>query len=126
MPAKKSNIDWVRVDELLQKQCSGQGIASLLGISDTTLYNRCKIDKGLSFLLYSEKKKGEGKELLREKQYDLAMKGNVPLLIWLGKQYLDQKDKSEVEQTNINPEEDKRLIAEVDRIKKIVNNEQAG
>lgn len=29
---------------------------------------------------------------LREKQWELAMDGNVQMLIWLGKQYLGQKD----------------------------------
>ena len=30
---------------------------------------------------------------LREKQWELAMMGNVQMLIWLGKQYLGQSDK---------------------------------
>ncbi len=32
---------------------------------------------------------------LRERQIDIAMNGSVPLLIWLGKQYLGQRDKAE-------------------------------
>lgn len=32
---------------------------------------------------------------LRRKQYVMAMKGSVPLLIWLGKQYLGQTEKIE-------------------------------
>ena len=30
---------------------------------------------------------------LRQKQWELAMMGNVQMLIWLGKQYLGQSDK---------------------------------
>ena len=37
------------------------------------------------------------KNSLREKQYDVAMSGNVSMLIWLGKQVLGQSDKQEVE-----------------------------
>jgi type 1 glutamine amidotransferase len=32
---------------------------------------------------------------LRQKQIEMANSGSVPMLIWLGKQYLDQKDKAE-------------------------------
>ena len=39
----------------------------------------------------------EEKIALKKKQFDMAMKGNVPMLIWLGKQYLGQMDKQEVE-----------------------------
>lgn len=33
---------------------------------------------------------------LRRKQFEVAMGGNVSMLIWLGKQYLDQRDRTEV------------------------------
>ena len=34
----------------------------------------------------------EQKDELREKQWELAMNGNVKMLVWLGKQYLKQRD----------------------------------
>lgn len=37
------------------------------------------------------------KESLRRLQVKLAMQGSVPMAIWLGKQYLGQRDKHEVE-----------------------------
>jgi len=36
------------------------------------------------------------KQSLRRKQVNLALRGNVTMLIWLGKQWLDQSDKREV------------------------------
>jgi hypothetical protein len=53
-------------------------------------------------------------------------KGNPAVLIFTMKNKFPEsyKDRTEVEQTIINPEEDKKLIAEVERIKKIINNEQ--
>lgn len=33
---------------------------------------------------------------LRKKQIQLAMQGNLGMLVWLGKQYLGQSDKQEV------------------------------
>jgi len=95
MASKKVNIDWTKVDRYLQAQCSGVGIASILGINENTLYRHCKIDNGEAFEAYSAKKKGEGKELLRAKQFTTAMEGNVTMQIWLGKQYLEQKDRTD-------------------------------
>ena len=97
----KANIDWQKVESYLKAQCSVVGIASILGISPDTLYLRCKQDNKMDFTSFSEKKKSEGKELLRANQYKLAMTGSVPMNIWLGKQYLDQKDKSETDVTSV-------------------------
>ena len=104
MAAKKVNIDWLRVDKYLQAQCSGAGIASLLGIHSNTLYDRCKSDNGIEFMTYSEQKKSEGKELLRAKQFQVAMEGDKTMLVWLGKQYLEQSDQSAI-QHNLNIQE---------------------
>jgi len=100
MASKKIKIDWNKVSYYLKSQCSGSGIASILGIHENTLYSRCKIDNGVEFGEYSTQKKGEGKELLRANQFKLAMGGNVPMNIWLGKQYLEQKDKQETDHKN--------------------------
>jgi len=89
-------VDWKIVDKYLQAQCASTGIASLLGISRATLYRACKRDNKINFETYCEQKKGEGKELLRAKQFQTAMTGNVPMCIWLGKQYLGQSDKTEL------------------------------
>jgi len=40
------------------------------------------------------KGKSEGKIRLRKKQFDVAMKGNTTMLIWLGKQILGQNDQN--------------------------------
>jgi hypothetical protein len=93
---KRITIDWARVDELLTSQNSGQDIAGFLGISDTTLYEHCKQDNGEDFLPYSQKKKSRGKALLKERQWKAAMSGDKTLLVWLGKQYLEQTDKQDV------------------------------
>jgi len=93
--AKKIIIDWDKVDEYLKAQCSGSGIAEILGIHENTLYDHCKVDKGMEFMAYSMKKKSEGKELLRKKQVEVALEGDKVMLIWLGKQYLDQAEKTE-------------------------------
>lgn len=92
----KANIDWDKVGKYLQAQCNATGIAGLLGISTDTLYLRCKQDLNMDFTAFSELKKAEGKELLRAKQFSVAMEGDKTMLVWLGKQHLGQKDRSDV------------------------------
>jgi hypothetical protein len=96
MAGSKVKIDWSKVGKLLQAQCSGASIATMLGIHENTLYERCVTDNGMGFVVFAQLKKSEGKELLRAKQFETAMGGDKTMLIWLGKQYLDQKDKSDV------------------------------
>ena len=96
----KAQVDWKIVGKYLQAQCSATGIAGLLGISTATLYRACKRDNKINFETFSEQKKSEGKELLRAKQFQTAMTGNVPMCIWLGKQYLEQKDKTDLTTNN--------------------------
>lgn len=93
MGRPKANIDWNKVDKYLQAQCDGVGIAGLLGIHPNTLYRLCEEEFKISFSEYSATKKAEGRELLRAKQFQSAMEGDKALQIWLGKQYLAQRDK---------------------------------
>jgi len=88
-------IDWDTVGKLLEADCSGESIAAQFGVHRTTLYNRCKADLGLTFSTFSQQKKMLGDNLLRAKQYQTAMSGNVTMQIWLGKQRLGQTDKLE-------------------------------
>jgi hypothetical protein len=104
MARPKADIDWKKVGKLLQAQCSAVGIASMFGISTDTLYLRCKQDLKMDFTAFSAEKKSEGVELLRAKQYETAFGGNVTMQIWLGKQYLGQRDKTETDHNIKNVE----------------------
>lgn len=88
----KIKVDWKKVDNLLKSQCDGTGIAQILGVCADTLYRRCVIEKKMTFSEYATLKKSEGKELLRAKQFQVAMDGDTTMQIWLGKQYLEQKN----------------------------------
>jgi len=90
-------VDWGLVDKLLSIQCTKLEICGVIGVSDDTLSRRCQDEKGTTFAEYSVQKKTPGRMNLRRKQFEVALSGNVAMLIWLGKQILDQKDKSEVE-----------------------------
>lgn len=85
-------IDWNKVDRLLECGNDGVRVAANLGISPETLYRRCQEEKGVGFNAYSAEKKQKGVSLLLAKQYEIAMKGNTTMLVWVGKQQAGQKD----------------------------------
>lgn len=99
MAAKKVVIDWEKVDKFLIAQCSGVEIAAELGIHENTLYAHCKEDHGMEFMAYSQEKKQKGKGQLRLRLWASAIGGDKTLQIWLSKQYLGMKDKTEMELT---------------------------
>lgn len=105
MARSKPIIDWDKVDEYLRAQCDGVGIASLFGVCYKTLSRRCEEEQKVPFVQYSAIKRAEGKELLRAKQFQVAMTGDKTMLVWLGKQHLNQTDRR-----NIVLEEDKETL----------------
>lgn len=100
MARPKTEIDWEEVDGYLQAGCTGTGIAGLLGIHPDTLYRTCEADHKIGFAAYSQQKRAEGDDLLRATQFQTATSGNIPMLIWLGKNRLGQSDKMETVVTN--------------------------
>ena len=88
MPLKKIDAD--QVLKLAAMFCTDEEIACFFGCGETTLKRRFRkeLDTGRS----------HAKMSIKRKQYDLAVNhSNVAMLIWLGKQYLGQRDK--VDQT---------------------------
>lgn len=86
---------WEQLDALIIWS-NAEYCAEKLGISADTLSERIKERTGLSFPEYKEQKKEAMRVNIRKKQYDVAMSGNVSMLIWLGKNELGQSDKNEV------------------------------
>lgn len=85
-------IDWSAVDKYLKAGCTGTGIAGILGIHQNTLYDACRRTNMCDFSAYSQQKKAEGDDMLRAKQFDMAMEGDRVMAIWLGKQRLGQRE----------------------------------
>lgn len=90
-------IDMKELDKLCTLQCTAEEIASWFDCSVDTIENRIKEHSGLGFSEYFAKKRGKGKISLRRKQFETAMSGNVTMQIFLGKNYLGQADKQEVD-----------------------------
>lgn len=89
-------IDWEKVDKLLEAGCLGTEIAANFAMHYQTFYDRVVQQYGVSFTEYSQEKRAKGESLLRQVQYDKATghskKGDNTMLIWLGKQRLNQKE----------------------------------
>lgn len=95
MPRKKIDIDWRKVDRMLEAGCDGTEVAATLGIHEDTLYNACESDNKMGFSAYKAIKRASGDRLLRIKQFEIAMTGDKTMLVWLGKQRLGQSEKNE-------------------------------
>lgn len=94
MARPQKEINWSDVDKLCGLQATEEEIAQFLECSVDTLARACQRVHDMSFAEYFAQKRGLGKVSLRRAQWQAAQKGNPALLIWLGKQYLAQKDKA--------------------------------
>lgn len=77
---------------------TAQDCAEKLGFSVDTLERRINEKFSLTFAEFKNKCREGIKSNILHKQYEVAMQGNVTMLMWLGKQYCGQVDKQEVEQ----------------------------
>lgn len=95
MARPRKEIDQKSFESLCGLQCTLEEICGFLGVTDKTLNEWCKRTYEKSFSEVFKEKRGTGKISLRRAQFRLAEK-NANMAIWLGKQYLDQKDQQEV------------------------------
>ena len=92
MSRPEKTIDWKLVDKLLQAHCPGTEIAASFDLHPNTFYDRVEKEFGCGFTEYSQQKKKKGKNNLRLAQLKNALEGNTSMQIWLGKNWLAQKD----------------------------------
>lgn len=83
--AKKDISIEKQVEKLASYGLTNKEIAEALGFDDSTLKRK--------FENFLTKGKANLKQRLKRKQIEVAMNGNVSMLIWLGKQYLGQAEK---------------------------------
>jgi hypothetical protein len=96
-------IDWQQVNQMCAIHCTGEEQAAVLGIDYDTLNSACKREHKMSFSDYFKQKASHGKMSLRRKQYTTAMDGNTTMLVWLGKNWLGQRDQPESEPVDLQP-----------------------
>lgn len=71
---------------------TNEDVAWTMGVSVDTCERRIRDHEDLTFAEFRDKRQGVFRTRLLAKQYQIAMRGNPTLLIWLGKNYLEQKD----------------------------------
>ena len=92
--------DWRMIEQMCALYCTGDEIAGVMGVHYDTLAARIKEVYDSNFSDYFNKHSAKGSLSLRRKQRDVAMDGNVQMLIHLGKNYLGQTDKQSIDNTS--------------------------
>lgn len=85
MPRPKIELNLKLIRDLARIGCTLPEIASIVGVNEKTIRRRASDEV--------EKGQNEMRTTLRRWQYMKAKDGNVAMLIWLGKQFLGQRDK---------------------------------
>lgn len=97
----KVEIDKKEFEFLCKMQCTKVEICSFFDdIDEKTLTRWCKDTYGEGFSDIYKKKSADGKISLRRSQFRLA-ENNAAMAIFLGKQYLGQRDTLQVENSEI-------------------------
>lgn len=106
----ESVIDKELFEECCFLHCTELEICSLLKVTDKTLAKWCQKEYDLTFSEAFKKFSSGGKKSLRRAQWNSALSGNPTMMVWLGKQELGQRDKSEqtvdvTERNKVDPSE---------------------
>jgi hypothetical protein len=113
MARKKIEVDPEQVRALARLGCTWDEIAGVLKIARTTLVVRMKEKK---FRDAYDQGVAEGDVSLRRAQYDSAMKGKTGMLVWLGKNRLNQADRVETHNETTIHDDSNALVGAVDRL----------
>lgn len=95
MARPRKEIDKKQFENLCALQCTHDEICAWFDVTAKTLESWCKRTYGDSFSKVFAQKRGKGKISLRRSQWQLAEK-SASMAIWLGKQYLNQRDNVDV------------------------------
>lgn len=99
---KKAGRPILYIDfNILQNLCGIQATlvecAAVLEVSEDTVERRVFETYGITFKEYWEKNSAFGRASLRRAQFKRAMAGDKTMLVWLGKQYLQQTEKTAID-----------------------------
>lgn len=98
----KVEINSEMLDAILSFGASCADCAGQFNCSEDTIARFIKSQHGVTFAEYSDKKRALIRNKLRQKQIQMALSGNVALLIFLGKNMLGQADKQEIDASTAN------------------------
>lgn len=112
MPRHPTELDKKQFENLCGLQCTKEEVCSWFEITDKTLEAWCKRTYGQGFSEVFAQKRGKGKISLRRAQFQLAQK-NASMAIFLGKNYLGQKDHPNDEMDTASVGEGLRALADI-------------
>lgn len=96
MSRPEIKIDWKIADDLLTAGCLGTEVAAYFGMHPETFYDRVQKQYKIGFTEYMQQKRSHGDALIRAQQFaksiGITKKGDNMMLIWLGKNRLNQND----------------------------------
>lgn len=101
-------IDPLQFEKLCGIQCTEEEIAGWFKCSIDTIERWCKREYGDNFAEVYKKYSVDGKISLRRNQFNLA-KTSAAMAIWLGKQYLNQRDNN----SDVEFEDDNKIHIDV-------------
>jgi hypothetical protein len=89
-------IDLVQLEKLCSIGCTDKNLAAFFGTCVRTIE---KLRKNPDYAEAMNRGEAKGHISLRQVQIKLAEKGNAAMAIWLGKQWLNQRDVTPIELT---------------------------
>ena len=92
---KQKEIDKKQFEKLCSLQCTLEEICGFFDCSEDTIERWCKREYKANFAEVFRSKREIGKLSLRRSQFKMA-ESNPTMAIWLGKQYLGQKDHKDI------------------------------
>lgn len=111
MANKKREIDKRQFEEMCYYQCTQQEICNILDIDHKTLTKWCKETYDMPYSQVYIKYSDGGKLTLRRYQLNLA-KTNSAMAIWLGKNWLGQRDNLDVSTNQLDEDAISKAIKE--------------
>lgn len=91
---EENSISQERVQQLFEAGCPVPEAAGFFHMTADQFIKHCHDEYNIDVAIFSQIMYHRGRALIREKQYKKSLsKGDNPLLIWLGKSRLGQRDK---------------------------------
>lgn len=101
MARPRAKIDWEKAERLAQAGCNGVQIAAYMGIHEDTLYGACERELKTGFSAWLANKRSKGDAMILARQFESALKDkDRAMLIWLGKQRLNQRERRDYDHTS--------------------------
>ena len=110
---KQVPIDALELEKLCVLQCTNAEIAAWFGCTERTIEKRSKEPELAEVMARG---KGKGRVSIRRAQMKLLEAGNATMGVWLGKQYLGQRDVTPIELSGPNGSAVKFSMEAIDAI----------